>query len=105
MALSSPIVACLLLVMLGLYHVDSRSVSIDHSIIAKKRSVLGVTIDCGAACAVRCSKSWKPKMCKKMCGVCCNKCNCVPPGTSVETRITCACYASMTTPSGKLKCP
>ncbi|XP_010935527.1 cypmaclein isoform X2 [Elaeis guineensis] len=62
-------------------------------------------INCGAACEVRCSKSWKPKMCKKMCGVCCNKCSCVPPGTSAETRAMCPCYANMRNPKGQLKCP
>ncbi|CAA6666624.1 unnamed protein product [Spirodela intermedia] len=36
-------------------------------------------MNCGGACAVRCSRSWKPKMCLKMCMVCCGRCNCVPP--------------------------
>ncbi|XP_042400526.1 gibberellin-regulated protein 2-like [Zingiber officinale] len=62
-------------------------------------------IDCGAACAVRCSKTWKQKMCKKVCRTCCSRCNCVPPGTSVYTRPACPCYATMTTHGGRLKCP
>ncbi|MQL98154.1 hypothetical protein Taro_030869 [Colocasia esculenta] len=62
-------------------------------------------VNCPGACAVRCSRSWKPKMCLRMCGVCCSRCNCVPSGTGVETRAQCACYANMKNPKGKNKCP
>ncbi|KAJ0963922.1 hypothetical protein J5N97_029044 [Dioscorea zingiberensis] len=68
-------------------------------------SSLVQTMNCGEACKVRCSKSWKPKMCKRACGTCCARCNCVPPGTSVYTRGMCPCYATMTTHGGRLKCP
>ncbi|XP_009408158.2 cypmaclein-like [Musa acuminata AAA Group] len=111
MAPSTPVVAGLLLFLLGVCLVDSRSVydHHHHSVVANGRWLLqaapAVTIDCGAKCSVRCSKSWKRKMCNKLCGVCCSKCNCVPPGTSAETRAMCPCYATMTNPHGKLKCP
>ncbi|CAA7403422.1 unnamed protein product [Spirodela intermedia] len=62
-------------------------------------------MNCGGACAVRCSRSWKPKMCLKMCMVCCGRCNCVPPGTGADTRALCPCYANMKNPKGKYKCP
>ncbi|KAE8774666.1 hypothetical protein D1007_52901 [Hordeum vulgare] len=28
------------------------------------------------------AKNWKNKMCNKDCNICCDKCNCVPSGTS-----------------------
>ncbi|XP_010935526.1 cypmaclein isoform X1 [Elaeis guineensis] len=109
MALSNSLVPFLLLFfILSLQLVDSRP-TLDHDLVMTNgRSLLQApkpAINCGAACEVRCSKSWKPKMCKKMCGVCCNKCSCVPPGTSAETRAMCPCYANMRNPKGQLKCP
>ncbi|GLT92008.1 hypothetical protein SLE2022_098670 [Rubroshorea leprosula] len=61
-------------------------------------------IDCGAACDVRCSKSSRPNLCKRACGTCCARCNCVPPGTSGNYE-ACPCYANETTHGGKPKCP
>ncbi|KAH9328257.1 hypothetical protein KI387_000365, partial [Taxus chinensis] len=39
-------------------------------------------IDCGKECRRRCSKASEHDDCLKYCGICCQKCNCVPPGTS-----------------------
>ncbi|GLT73152.1 hypothetical protein SLA2020_450300 [Shorea laevis] len=64
----------------------------------------GDKIDCGAACAVRCSKSKRPNLCKRACGTCCARCNCVPPGTYGNFE-ACQCYATQTTRGGKPKCP
>ncbi|XP_030955863.1 gibberellin-regulated protein 1-like [Quercus robur] len=61
-------------------------------------------IDCGAACSARCQLSSRPNLCKRACGTCCARCNCVPPGTS-GNRDVCPCYATMTTHGGQLKCP
>ncbi|OAY75188.1 Gibberellin-regulated protein 9, partial [Ananas comosus] len=58
---------------------------------------------CGAACATRCSRNWKNKMCRKMCGICCSKCSCVPPGTGQDTRSLCPCYDAMRNPAGRPK--
>ncbi|CAM0954721.1 unnamed protein product [Alopecurus aequalis] len=72
-----------------------------------ERSLLGETkIDCTSACEVRCGRNWKNKMCNKMCNICCGKCNCVPSGTSQDTRGQCPCYANMVnSKNGKPKCP
>ncbi|CAA3024134.1 snakin-2 [Olea europaea subsp. europaea] len=61
-------------------------------------------IDCGGACAVRCQLSSRPNLCKRACGTCCARCNCVPPGTSGNYD-ACPCYASLTTKDNKRKCP
>ncbi|KAG9443030.1 hypothetical protein H6P81_018884 [Aristolochia fimbriata] len=61
-------------------------------------------IDCGAACAGRCRLSSRPNLCKRACGSCCARCNCVPPGT-YGNKEQCPCYAKMTTRGNKPKCP
>ncbi|PWA64675.1 GAST1-like protein [Artemisia annua] len=61
-------------------------------------------IDCGVACAARCKLSKRPNLCNRVCGTCCGRCNCVPPGTSGNYE-SCACYAEMTTRDNKKKCP
>ncbi|XP_057973144.1 snakin-2-like [Malania oleifera] len=67
-------------------------------------SLVGPSIDCGAACAARCRLSSRPNLCKRACGTCCTRCNCVPPGTSGNLD-TCPCYANMKTHGNKRKCP
>ncbi|VFQ76899.1 unnamed protein product [Cuscuta campestris] len=62
------------------------------------------SIDCGASCAVRCKLSSRPRLCKRACGTCCARCNCVPPGTAGNEEL-CPCYATMTTHGGRHKCP
>nr|QOJ53931.1 snakin [Panax notoginseng] len=61
-------------------------------------------MDCGGACDARCILSSRPRLCKRACGTCCARCNCVPPGTSGNLE-SCACYANMTTQNNKRKCP
>ncbi|KAK4424087.1 Snakin-2 [Sesamum alatum] len=61
-------------------------------------------IDCGGACAARCKLSSRPRLCKRACGTCCARCNCVPPGTYGNLEL-CPCYANMTTHHNKRKCP
>ncbi|KAL8459150.1 hypothetical protein ACS0TY_035728 [Phlomoides rotata] len=60
--------------------------------------------DCGVACTARCQLSSRPNLCKRACGTCCNRCNCVPPGTSGNQEL-CPCYYTMTTRGGRRKCP
>ncbi|XP_059631925.1 cypmaclein-like [Cornus florida] len=67
-------------------------------------SVDAQQIDCKGKCAFRCSKAKAQKMCIRSCNSCCEKCNCVPPGTSMN-REMCPCYAGLTTHGGKPKCP
>ncbi|KAI5392782.1 gibberellin-regulated protein 1 isoform X2 [Lathyrus oleraceus] len=61
-------------------------------------------IDCNGSCVARCRLSSRPKLCKRACGTCCRRCNCVPPGTAGNQE-KCPCYASLTTHGGKRKCP
>ncbi|XP_058091157.1 cypmaclein-like [Magnolia sinica] len=61
-------------------------------------------IDCGSKCEYRCSKASRHKMCIRACNTCCERCHCVPPGTSGNEDV-CPCYANMTTHGGKHKCP
>ncbi|XP_062181255.1 cypmaclein-like [Phragmites australis] len=58
----------------------------------------------GGGCSYRCSKSGRPKMCLRACNTCCQRCGCVPPGTSGNENV-CPCYANMITKNGKHKCP
>ncbi|KAJ4964282.1 hypothetical protein NE237_024221 [Protea cynaroides] len=62
------------------------------------------SIDCGAACTARCQQSSRPHLCKRACGTCCSRCQCVPPGTSGNYD-ACPCYAALTTHGNKRKCP
>ncbi|OVA10905.1 Gibberellin regulated protein [Macleaya cordata] len=64
----------------------------------------GQKIDCPSACNYRCSKASRHKICIRACNTCCQRCNCVPPGTSGNKDV-CPCYANMTTHGGKKKCP
>ncbi|KDP46750.1 hypothetical protein JCGZ_06538 [Jatropha curcas] len=63
-----------------------------------------LSIDCGEACKGRCKLSKRPNLCKRSCGSCCAKCNCVPPGTYGNLEF-CPCYASLTTRNHTRKCP
>ncbi|KAL1343939.1 hypothetical protein HN51_017865 [Arachis hypogaea] len=67
-------------------------------------SVNNKKIDCSGACSVRCSKASRQRMCKRACGTCCQRCNCVPPGTSGNQKL-CPCYYNQTTHGGRRKCP
>ncbi|XP_050214825.1 gibberellin-regulated protein 2-like [Mercurialis annua] len=69
-----------------------------------KSSAEAEQIDCKLKCGYRCSKTSRQKMCMRACNTCCQRCNCVPPGTSGNTHV-CPCYANMKTHGGKLKCP
>ncbi|KAK9216842.1 hypothetical protein WN944_008853 [Citrus x changshan-huyou] len=60
--------------------------------------------DCDGPCAARCQLSSRPRLCKRACGTCCARCDCVPPGTSGNYD-ACPCYANMTTHGGRHKCP
>ncbi|XP_077220541.1 gibberellin-regulated protein 1-like [Tasmannia lanceolata] len=95
----------LVLSILALHHVEA-NLGFDSNMLTTSvagRSLLQ-RIDCGSACAVRCSLSRRPRLCKRACGTCCARCNCVPPGTSGNQDL-CACYANMTTHGNRLKCP
>ncbi|GLT64759.1 hypothetical protein SLA2020_372300 [Shorea laevis] len=61
-------------------------------------------IDCNGKCEYRCSKASRHKMCMRACNSCCQRCNCVPPGTSGNYNV-CPCYANLKTHGGKRKCP
>ncbi|CAL9196615.1 unnamed protein product [Musa hybrid cultivar] len=58
------------------------------------------TMDCRGACEERCRASWRFNLCKRACGTCCERCNCVLPGT-YGNYDTCPCYAQMTTRGGQ----
>ncbi|XP_015579119.1 snakin-2 isoform X2 [Ricinus communis] len=62
-------------------------------------------IDCGGLCKVRCSLHSRPNTCNRACGTCCERCKCVPPGTSGNREVCGKCYTEMTTHGNKTKCP
>ncbi|KAE9446469.1 hypothetical protein C3L33_21645, partial [Rhododendron williamsianum] len=59
---------------------------------------------CGSKCSVRCSKAGRKDRCLKYCGICCDKCHCVPSGT-YGNKDECPCYRDMKNSKGKPKCP
>ncbi|XP_059630239.1 peamaclein [Cornus florida] len=59
---------------------------------------------CDSKCAVRCSKAGRQDRCLKYCGICCEKCNCVPSGT-YGNKDECPCYRDMKNSKGQPKCP
>ncbi|XVE56164.1 hypothetical protein DITRI_Ditri03aG0215500 [Diplodiscus trichospermus] len=100
MAISKALIASLLisLLLLQLVEADQLVTSSGEGTSAKN------SIDCGGACAARCRLSSRPRLCKRACGTCCARCNCVPPGTAGNQEM-CPCYASLTTHGGRKKCP
>ncbi|XP_059077649.1 cypmaclein-like [Cryptomeria japonica] len=61
-------------------------------------------IDCDKECNRRCSKASLHDRSLKYCGICCEKCNCVRPGTSGNEDV-CPCYANLKNSKGGHKCP
>ncbi|XP_061343290.1 peamaclein-like [Gastrolobium bilobum] len=59
---------------------------------------------CSSKCARRCSKAGLKYRCLKFCGICCNKCKCVPSGT-YGNKHECPCYRDLKNSKGKPKCP
>ncbi|CAI0451857.1 unnamed protein product [Linum tenue] len=59
---------------------------------------------CDSKCGVRCSKAGMKDRCLKYCGICCDKCQCVPSGT-YGNKDECPCYRDMKNSKGKPKCP
>ncbi|XP_022982305.1 gibberellin-regulated protein 1-like [Cucurbita maxima] len=101
--LSKALVTCVLMSLLVVHLVGAdEKVNSIHGVAAHPANMQ--SIDCGGACASRCKLSSRPHLCKRACGTCCARCNCVPPGTSGGYE-TCPCYASMTTHGGRRKCP
>ncbi|KAL9447106.1 hypothetical protein AB3S75_014724 [Citrus x aurantiifolia] len=59
---------------------------------------------CDSKCAVRCSKAGREDRCLKYCGICCDKCHCVPSGTYGH-KDECPCYRDLKNSKGNPKCP
>ncbi|CAL0305796.1 unnamed protein product [Lupinus luteus] len=59
---------------------------------------------CDSKCSVRCSKAGVQDRCLKFCGICCEKCKCVPSGTYGH-KDECPCYRNLKNSKGKGKCP
>ncbi|XVE69738.1 hypothetical protein DITRI_Ditri10aG0015200 [Diplodiscus trichospermus] len=100
MAISKALIASLLISLLVLQLVKADQLVTN----ASKGNNPPKKIDCGGACAARCRLSSRPHLCKRACGTCCARCNCVPPGTAGNQEM-CPCYASLTTHGGRRKCP
>ncbi|KAK6288186.1 hypothetical protein POUND7_014365 [Theobroma cacao] len=105
MAISRNIAASLVVFSLLLLHLTQAEelMSFDGA-VAPSPSPQPQTIDCGEACQGRCKLSKRPNLCKRTCGSCCAKCNCVPPGTAGNHE-ACPCYARLTTRNNIRKCP
>ncbi|KAJ4843669.1 Gibberellin-regulated protein 1 [Turnera subulata] len=100
MAISKFAIASFFISLLVLHLVEA-----DHMVSSNQApSTPTKRIDCGSACAARCQLSSRPRLCKRACGTCCARCNCVPKGTSGYEQ-ACPCYLSLTTHGGKRKCP
>nr|AFK41274.1 unknown [Lotus japonicus] len=59
---------------------------------------------CDTKCEQRCSKASIQDRCLKFCGICCDKCKCVPSGT-YGNKHECPCYRDLKNSKGKIKCP
>ncbi|KAL7237428.1 hypothetical protein ACSBR2_003673 [Camellia fascicularis] len=101
MAISKALIASLLLSLLLL---DLAQAATNQAVTSNGLTDISKPMDCGAACAGRCRLSKRPRLCKRACGSCCEKCQCVPPGTSGNLD-ACPCYATLTTRHNQRKCP
>ncbi|KAF4373060.1 hypothetical protein CsatB_008394 [Cannabis sativa] len=102
MALSKVLIISLLFSLLVLNIVEADDTTAIGDVA--EGSLKKKSIDCGGSCAARCRLSSRPRLCKRACGTCCQRCNCVPPGTAGNLEV-CPCYANMTTHGGRRKCP
>ncbi|XP_061354269.1 peamaclein-like [Gastrolobium bilobum] len=59
---------------------------------------------CDSKCAQRCSKAGFQDRCLRFCGICCEKCKCVPSGT-YGNKDECPCYRDLKNSKGRSKCP
>nr|GMC50626.1 peamaclein [Ipomoea batatas] len=72
--------------------------------LAERSTVVEGSSFCDSKCAVRCSKSGRPDRYLKYCGICCDKCHCVPSGTFGH-KDECPCYRDMKNSKGGPNCP
>ncbi|XP_058113269.1 snakin-2-like [Magnolia sinica] len=61
--------------------------------------------ECPRLCVDRCKLNSRPRHCKRVCGTCCQRCKCVPPGTAGNRELCGKCYTDMTTHGNRTKCP
>ncbi|KAL3845550.1 hypothetical protein ACJIZ3_002953 [Penstemon smallii] len=66
--------------------------------------VLTLALVLALSCAYRCSKAGRQDRCLKYCGICCEKCHCVPSGT-YGNKDECPCYRDIKNSKGGSKCP
>ncbi|KAG8378293.1 hypothetical protein BUALT_Bualt08G0122400 [Buddleja alternifolia] len=59
---------------------------------------------CHPRCAARCEMVGRQDGCIQYCGICCEKCHCVPSGTC-GNKDDCPCYRDMKNSKGEPKCP
>ncbi|KAL2933205.1 Gibberellin-regulated protein 8 [Bienertia sinuspersici] len=59
---------------------------------------------CNSKCSGRCALKGVHSRCMKYCMMCCDKCRCVPSGTSGHLD-ECPCYRDWKAPNGRPKCP
>ncbi|KAH7523702.1 peamaclein [Ziziphus jujuba] len=59
---------------------------------------------CDSKCSERCKLAGVKDRCVKYCGICCEKCQCVPSGT-YGNKHECPCYRDLKNSKGKPKCP
>ncbi|GAV74819.1 GASA domain-containing protein [Cephalotus follicularis] len=62
-------------------------------------------LDCAPLCGQRCRLHSRINRCTRACITCCNRCNCVPPGTYGNREKCGKCYTDMTTHGSRIKCP
>ncbi|KAL6982692.1 hypothetical protein U1Q18_016080 [Sarracenia purpurea var. burkii] len=101
MAISSKLLIALVFVSLLLLHLVDADETVNTN---NAQSSYVKKMDCEAACSARCRLASRQNRCKRACGACCDRCNCVPPGTSGNQEV-CPCYYTMTTHGGRRKCP
>ncbi|KAK4276508.1 hypothetical protein QN277_014649 [Acacia crassicarpa] len=104
MAPSRLLLASLLLSLLLFHDLVHADQAVQESVSQTTQGSVLQQIDCPGACSARCQLASRQKMCKRACGTCCRRCNCVPPGTSGNQEV-CPCYYTMTTHGGRRKCP
>ncbi|KAH1206017.1 Snakin-2 [Glycine max] len=104
MAISKALLVSVLIFSIILNHVESDTMATTTLGNEPSFNFSSSNIDCCVECNRRCQLSSRPNLCKRACGTCCQRCNCVPTGTYGHYE-ECPCYANMTTHKGKHKCP
>ncbi|XP_058186910.1 peamaclein-like [Rhododendron vialii] len=80
------------------------SLLLTSSLLRTTAAQADTSYPCNSKCQDRCALAGEKKRCLDYCGICCQICKCVPPGTS-GNKSECPCYGGLRNSKDTSKCP